>query len=216
MSVWLVDLPLQLCLAVLNLLNLSVKRVLMAFVINTSWSNSLVENTFWIFGKASELWWSTSICIPPAPTRISSFFQIGFLSNFFPLFLISNFCIYETTLQKKNWQSVHVSCHDGSDMKSFWIVLQKKHNWQIARPVSVHSSDTLNYKNLILVFIVVVVVIIISVTIIISMGWKGRPFQWCMVFQTASTFLIKHQPNIPIIIIIITIMMVRTIWRIAL
>ena len=47
-------------------------------------SNSRVKNTFWIFGAALEVWWSTSICIPLA--REPGFLPF-FKSDFFPTLL---------------------------------------------------------------------------------------------------------------------------------
>ena len=95
-------------------------------------SNSRVKSTFWIFGAALEVWWSTSICIPLAR-------EPGFLPF---LNLISSQLYFSAPRPKRgsfftkmmkilHQQSVHVSCPDGSDIESFWIVLQKKHNWQI-------------------------------------------------------------------------------------
>ena len=88
-------------------------------------SNSRVKNTFWIFGAALEVWWSTSICIPLAR-------EPGFLPF---LNLISSQLYFSAPRPKRgscftkmmkilHQQSVHVSCPDGSDIESFWIVLQ--------------------------------------------------------------------------------------------
>ena len=97
------------------------------------WSLTLVshilKNPFWVSDTALEVWWSTSICIPAAPTRISSFSNlISF--QLFPSLLHLQFCTFFCwkyfELHKTIQQSVHVSCLGlGQTWKVFELLCRK-------------------------------------------------------------------------------------------
>ena len=107
----------------------------MYFSIFNRWSLTLVshilKNPFRVSDTALEVWWSTSICIPAAPTRISSFSNlISF--QLFPSLLHLQFCTFFCwkyfELHPPQNNSTICSCfvpRSRSDMKSFELLCRK-------------------------------------------------------------------------------------------